>query len=178
MILLRTKAHLPCSALHSKNKNLWESLGCIMVNGALREVPQVLMESLGRILNIPLGISLWLHPLEIPLGAFNFLPGDSIEFSRKLPKGLHSPWCTLGFLTDCPSIMSQGNYVQRTVQWRMLYHSCHISRHLHPLSQHPDSCSDPRETNCLCFLYFVLTVQFRAVYWSEMLLNAAQCSAV
>ena len=57
--------------IHHKNENLCEILGAIVVNGPPWELPRVLMESLGRILKVPLGISL--------------------KYSRETPLGLHSP---------------------------------------------------------------------------------------
>jgi hypothetical protein len=42
--------------LGKKNENLWESLGGIMVNGALGRSLEYSMYSLGRILKAPLGI--------------------------------------------------------------------------------------------------------------------------
>ena len=44
------------SALGIKNKNLWESLGGIIVNGALGLSLEYSMYSLGRILKAPFGI--------------------------------------------------------------------------------------------------------------------------
>ena len=58
-----------------------------MVNGAPQEVPQVLMESLGRILKVPLRISLGLCPREITQGTFNILPWDFISTLRNFPRG-------------------------------------------------------------------------------------------
>ena len=57
-----------------KNDNLWKSLGGIMVNGAPREVPRVLNGVPREYIEGP-----W------PRGAFNILPRDSIENSRKPP---------------------------------------------------------------------------------------------
>ena len=60
-----------------KNDNLWKSLGGIMVNGAPRPDPRP--KTLGAC--GPSGF--W--PRVWPLGAFNILPRDSIENSRKPP---------------------------------------------------------------------------------------------
>ena len=79
-----------------KNDNLWKSLGGIMVNGAPREVPRVLNGVPREYIEGPprpdprpktLGAcgpsGFW--PWVWPWGAFNILPRDSIENSRKPP---------------------------------------------------------------------------------------------
>ena len=62
-----------------KNDNLWKSLGGIMVNGAPREVPRVLNGVPREYIEGPP------RPDPRSRGAFNILPRDSIENSRKPP---------------------------------------------------------------------------------------------
>ena len=77
-----------------KNDNLWESLDGFVVNGDPREVPRVLMESLGSILKAPSRFSSG-KPSAKGLG---FAFGKSFESLQYTPMGLHwiLSWTSLG----------------------------------------------------------------------------------
>ena len=90
-------------SIHHKNENLWETLGAIMVNGPPWELPWVVMESLRRILKVPLGISLGgpsIFSLGTPLSTLGKLPWGSIHhdvpsgFSQIVPcsQGVSGPF--------------------------------------------------------------------------------------
>ena len=77
-----------------KNDNLWESLDGFVVNGDPREVPRVLMESLGSILKAPSRFSSG-KPSAKGLG---FAFGKSFGSLQYTPMGLHwvLSWTSLG----------------------------------------------------------------------------------
>ena len=72
-------------ALVRKNENLLESLGGIMVNGAPGSFLEYSMYSLGRRLKASAAKPRGLRPLGFAASAFNLLPREYIENSRKTP---------------------------------------------------------------------------------------------